>query len=1011
MKRLALVFVILLLFSLVSLPSRPTNAAGGQSSSPPGSGASLRRYPILQFFGTSWRDIQRRLPEIVNAGYGALWLPPPQKAATGRPSVGYDPADRFDLGDRFQYGTVTTQYGSTHDLIDLIKEAHKLGLEVYFDTVPNHNANRVAAQPSGYPDVIPQDFHIKSVSALNNDEISDFSPFSFQLWNNDLLGLADFAQEDGNRVLPPNSPLPPGVTLNSFGKPSFVRHPFVPQYYPNNTPVAEDVRELFNRWGVFLGTKIGADGYRLDAVKHTPPPFWGGPRSFTSPNDNFTYTVSTPPFVGALQSGVMQRANRSAYVFGEALTGDGIELGAYAQTNMLLLDFPLRFNIANVYNSNGFGNVGASFSNSPSFFGIGFEYGGIDGDVGVTFVHSHDDPAPTSNNLATAHVLTRVGRPIVYFDGNNIPDGFTGFPKPGRTDALGEGSNITTTLVAAHNSFARGDMVTRFSAGDLFVFERQVAGRGVMLVGLNDRGDRSEFGTQTATVQTSFAPGTVLVDYSGQMPPITVMTNGQVTMSVPTNNDPSNDPPNSPPPAGVFCNGDTCFENNGRGYVLYAPAIPQAVPNTLPITIEQNGTALPLQSFPTADGIFADPQPNTTFQAPVVTGEKFSVRIRTNSLGDSAVVLLDNGAPIENRIPLSNTVENLSDGFVAADKSSAGNFSITDIDTSVLSEGLHVVRVMVFASPTPNAPPMFNTFTQVFFVSRPNDNQITIDGNLVNDFDTRPEARQSVEPIAADRGVNELKALFFDNDSKNIYIGLAGNINGAESANSLNGMVIFIDTDFGRGTGLNNFDLLNDDSGPATRLLSNSRVQGPPSFGAELAVASFRGGGLTVSPVSPFVGDFTVTPPVGARAGVYRINPSSLNDLVELSGFIAFNNANIAMTSRQKEDKPNAVDNGLEVAISLDDVFPNFDGDGIPGNDNSDGGFPKDAKLAIVAYITSTGETGQVLGAASVAGGRPSAIGSVKNQFLPSHPQFSVPPGQQPITLTHAAVVGKVRDK
>jgi glycosidase len=1004
MRKSLLTFIVLALFVAAVLPSASTRAAGAQSP-PVVSRDPLRRYPILQFFGTRWRDIQRRLPEIVSAGYSALWLPPPQKASTGRVSVGFDPADRFDLGDRFQYGSVETQYGSAHDLIELVNEAHRLGVEIYFDTVPNHNGNRVATSPNGYPDVIPQDFHIRSVTGLENDEIRDFRPFSFQIWNNDLLGLADFAQEDGNKVLPANAPLPPGVVLNAFGKPSFVRHPNVPQYYPDGTPAAEDIREFLNRWGWFLGNRIGADGFRLDAVKHAPPPFWGGPSSFTSPTDGVSYTVSSPQFVSALQSGVMQRARKDAYIYGEVLSGDGLELGAYAQTGMRLLDFPLRFNVSNVFNSNGFGNLGPSFDNNLSTFGVGFEYGGIDRQIGVTFVHSHDDPAPTSNNLATAYTLTRVGRPIVYFDGNNIPDGSDGFPKPGRTDSLGEGSDVTKTLVSVHNQFSRGNFTPRFSTSDLFIFERSVSGRGVMLVGMNDRGDRAEFGTQTATVQTSFAPGTVLLDYSGQMPPVTVGGDGRVTISVPTNNDPSNDPPNPPPPSGVFCNDNTCFENNGRGYVLYAPATPQAMSGVAPVAFEQGGAGIPFQSFPTADGVFADPQPNTTFQAPIVTGETFTLRVRTNSLGARAVVRIDDGVSINNRVPLSNTEEGLSEGFVEADVNGPGDFSIADIDTSNLTPGLHVARVLVFAPQAPNQPPMFNLFTQTFFVNKPSRNAVTVDGVIAGDFGARPEAVQTVAPADADRGVNELQAMFIGQDAKNLYIGIPGKINGAEGGNSLNGVAVFIDTDFGRNTGLTDFGQLNDDSGPATRLLSNASVIAPPGFGAEMAVASFRGGGLNASPVAPFVSDFGMTPSVGARAGVYRINPANLRDLTEASGFIAFDPRSVVAGS--STGQLNDADNGMEIAIRLDDLFPNFDGDRIPGNDNEDGGFPASARIGLVAYIVSTGETGEVTGAANLPGGRPPAVGVVKNQFLPAHPELSAPPVGQPIRLLRAVVFSK----
>ncbi|MFT3685060.1 MAG: hypothetical protein QM783_09070 [Phycisphaerales bacterium] len=50
----------------------------------------------LQWFETSWSNIELRTPDLFMAGYSALWLPPPCKASDG--SVGYDVFDRFDLG-------------------------------------------------------------------------------------------------------------------------------------------------------------------------------------------------------------------------------------------------------------------------------------------------------------------------------------------------------------------------------------------------------------------------------------------------------------------------------------------------------------------------------------------------------------------------------------------------------------------------------------------------------------------------------------------------------------------------------------------------------------------------------------------------------------------------------------------------------------------------------------------------------------------------------------------------
>ncbi len=38
---------------------------------------SARAEVILQYFNTSWNEIATRMPELAEAGYTALWLPPP----------------------------------------------------------------------------------------------------------------------------------------------------------------------------------------------------------------------------------------------------------------------------------------------------------------------------------------------------------------------------------------------------------------------------------------------------------------------------------------------------------------------------------------------------------------------------------------------------------------------------------------------------------------------------------------------------------------------------------------------------------------------------------------------------------------------------------------------------------------------------------------------------------------------------------------------------------------------
>jgi hypothetical protein len=61
-----------------------------------------------------------------------------------------------------------------------------------------------------------------------------------------------------------------------------------------------------------------------------------------------------------------------------------------------------------------------------------------DGTFGVTFVSNHDEfaPPPAKDNIAYAHILTRPGYPIVYFNALEFGTG-RNFPLRGRGDALG----------------------------------------------------------------------------------------------------------------------------------------------------------------------------------------------------------------------------------------------------------------------------------------------------------------------------------------------------------------------------------------------------------------------------------------------------------------------------------------------------------------------------------------------------------------------------------------------
>lgn len=189
---------------------------------------------ILQYFGTTWSEIERRLPELAERGYDSLWLPPPFKAGAGTFSVGFDTLDRFDLGDRDQSGTVRTKYGTKADLVSLMRVAHRFGIRVYFDNVMAHNAGPLdsATQPGqlfpGVPGFVPEDFHIVRDGA-NWRKPADYPNYQNEgevLYRNPFAW--DIAQEDNTNL----SFNPTGTAeWQTFPKWSGVRHPGRSEWY------------------------------------------------------------------------------------------------------------------------------------------------------------------------------------------------------------------------------------------------------------------------------------------------------------------------------------------------------------------------------------------------------------------------------------------------------------------------------------------------------------------------------------------------------------------------------------------------------------------------------------------------------------------------------------------------------------------------------------------------------------------------------------------------------------
>ncbi|HWD19042.1 MAG TPA: alpha-amylase family glycosyl hydrolase [Verrucomicrobiae bacterium] len=459
-----------------------------------------RAESMLQLFNVRWAELAQKMPEIAEAGYDSLWLPPPYKATTGAASVGYDVFDPFDLGDINQNGTTATKWGTKAELLNVVRLAHRFGIRVYFDNVVNHRGNTVPGYNSSiptnfYPGLLSQDFHLLTISSgfyRNMPDVSNYND-TWSVQNESLLGLVDLAQE-------------PGSVNDNFGaaerdtipKLFFVRQPTHRDYYmdtnlpaiagpwhpfhgTNGQPSSEDVGAYMCRAVAWLINTTQCDGLRLDAVKHVPSAFFGD--TTDSPN-GFCGAVQTMfDYVHGYGHNVTGNGyaeaddNRNSIFDTEAPRNDALlvgehlgeppSYGEYIDRGMRLL------NAAGQNALNGIiGVPGATMSglDSPN-------WGAIIGFQGVQFSQSADNTyagvSYAARALQSAYNFMRVGLPEIYSDGYNQTQGSSPFPGVPNANYLGEfGDQTMPDIATLQHQLARGLQTPRWSDSTVVCFER-----------------------------------------------------------------------------------------------------------------------------------------------------------------------------------------------------------------------------------------------------------------------------------------------------------------------------------------------------------------------------------------------------------------------------------------------------------------------------------------------------------------------------------------------------------
>lgn len=462
-------------------------------------------------------------PRLKGLGINAVWVPPFVKN-TGTNSVGYSPFDHYDLGDKYQKGSVTTRFGTKDDVLRMIAVMHANGIEVIEDVVLNHvvgaggeDGGAGGSDPAAYDDKWKNFRYVCYSTPYVNGGESDYCSRAGRWpknWQN-FHANPDHLSNEGDWCA---GWWGPDVCYyeNAIGQSSNAT---------GYNPVQEKnyMRNEARSWLMWLTKQTAVDGFRWDAVKHFPE--WA--------QQDFLYNVKycLPDWC---------KGGEKMFSVGEYI-GSKSEIDGYCSnvtgsnggTEFLMgaFDVPLRGDAKSVHDAGGYGNIGnlvncqldsrtADYSSQKVHRSVNYvnshdtfrpvlddsgNYKGWDGD---NETGGHIDPFSNRLGMMYAVMMALDGNVCVYLeDLFNLSNGKRYTHNPTSETDLPVRDAVKNLIWCHQNlNFKYGDYKVRWQADDLLVIER--SGRAV--IAITDNGSSN----QEVWIDTDFKDVS-MKDYSG----------------------------------------------------------------------------------------------------------------------------------------------------------------------------------------------------------------------------------------------------------------------------------------------------------------------------------------------------------------------------------------------------------------------------------------------------------------------------------------------------------------